>query len=612
MKRTYVKWWRLFRDSPQWEGLGIARTLVLSATVGAGAGLGAVLLVAMLQITQWFFFGFIANYEPSVPVGEPVFLKNLPEITGEIRRWTFLFLPAVGGLISGIIVHRFAPEAAGHGTDAAIEAYHFRGGRVRPAVPPIKAIATSLLIGSGGSAGCEGPITQIGSGFGSVLASALKLRVAERRALMAAGMGAGVGALFHAPMAGALFAAEVLYRDLDLEYEVLIPSIIASVTGYSVFSKVFGFHALFETPPYGFSRPEILPLYLLLAVVLAGGAQFYTWFFYSVHEKFEAVKISPALKPAIGGLLTGLVGFMFLPGLGSGYGIVQEALHYDWHMPREVAMSALGLMAGVFVLKTLTTSFSVGSGGSGGIFGPALVLGATLGGAVGIIFSLLLPGLEVPVGSFVMVGMVAFFGCAAKTPISVILMVGEMTANYRLLVPSMWVCMIAYMLSRRVSLYRAQLPNRFDAPIHRGEMISGVVRNIVVRDLLGTRRDFPFMTVQDDTPLSLMVDALASGMQSVFPVVGDDGRMLGEVTSADLESVVTSDPMLRATLMVSDIALQKHACVSEDDMLQTALRHMDREGVDNIVVVSSDNMQRPVGILSHNDVVTALRTGSAG
>ena len=171
MKRTYVKWWRLFRDSPQWEGLGIARTLVLSATVGAGAGLGAVLLVAMLQITQWFFFGFIANYEPSVPVGEPVFLKNLPEITGEIRRWTFLFLPAVGGLISGIIVHRFAPEAAGHGTDAAIEAYHFRGGRVRPAVPPIKAIATSLLIGSGGSAGCEGPITQIGSGFGSGLGS---------------------------------------------------------------------------------------------------------------------------------------------------------------------------------------------------------------------------------------------------------------------------------------------------------------------------------------------------------------------------------------------------------------------------------------------------------
>ena len=222
------------------------------------------------------------------------------------------------------------------GTDAAIEAYHFRGGKIRPIVPPIKAIATSLLIGSGGSAGCEGPITQIGSGFGSMLATALKLPVAERRALMAAGMGAGVGALFHAPMAGALFAAEVLYRDLDLEYEVLIPSIIASVTGYSVFSKVFGFHALFETPQYGFSRPENLPLYLLLAVILAGGARFYTWLFYTVHEKFMALKISPAFKPAIGGLLTGIVGFMFLPALGSGYGVMQEALRYDWTMTREV------------------------------------------------------------------------------------------------------------------------------------------------------------------------------------------------------------------------------------------------------------------------------------
>lgn len=230
----------------------------------------------------------------------------------------------------------------------------------------------------------------------------------------------------------------------------------------------------------------------------------------------------------------------------------------------------------------------------------------------GIIFSLLLPSVEVPVGSFVLVGMVAFFGCAAKTPISVILMVGEMTGNYRLLVPSMWVCMIAYMLSHRVSLYRAQLPNRFDAPIHRGKMISGVVRNIAVRELLGARCGFTFITAKEDTPLSLLVDALARGQQTVFPVVGDDGSMLGEVTSSDLEFVVTSDPMLRATLMVGDIALQKHAVVFEQDMLQTALRHMDNEGVYNIVVVSSDTIQRPVGILTHNDVVMALRTGNAG
>jgi CIC family chloride channel protein len=196
--------------------------IFLSALVGAVAGLGAVLLVSMLEFTQWLFMGKCVGYFPSGAANEPVMFEALHTAaargTGELRRWLIPILPALGGLITSFLVLKFAPEAEGHGTDSAIEAYHFRGGKVRPIVPPIKAIATSILIGTGGSAGCEGPITQIGSGFGSTLATLLKLPVAQRRMLMAAGMAAGVGALFHAPMAGALFAAEVLYRDLDIEY----------------------------------------------------------------------------------------------------------------------------------------------------------------------------------------------------------------------------------------------------------------------------------------------------------------------------------------------------------------------------------------------------------
>lgn len=597
-----------FRDAPMAQGLGIVRTLVLSALVGAGAGLGAVLLVSMLQLSEWFFLGFLGNYSPGVPGGEPVMFKNLPEFSGEVRRWVFLFLPMLGGLLSAFIVLKFAPEAEGHGTDAAIEAYHFRGGKVRPIVMPVKALATSILIGTGGSAGCEGPITQIGSGFGSMIATALRLPVSERRVLMAAGLGAGVGALFHAPMAGALFAAEVLYRDLDLEYEVLIPSIIASVTGYAVFSKIFGFHPLFEMPENFFYRPRMLLLYILLAVVLAFGARFYTWCFYTAHDKFGALKIPHVLKPALGGLLTGLVGFFFLPALCSGYGVIQEALKFGSHFEPGAAKASFILLAGVFFLKTLTTSFSVGSGGSGGIFGPAIVVGGSLGGAVGIAFSQLLPEWNVPAGAFTLVGMVAFFGCAAKTPISTILMVGEMTGNYRLLVPSMWVCIIAYMLSRKVSLYRSQLPNRFEAPVHRGSMISGVLNNMTVKELLGGEKQVRrFMTVDEQTPLAKIVDAMTANGQTVFPVLSTDGLMAGIVSGNDLTSVVTSDPMLRQTLMVEDLELQEHAVVTESDALQTVLGNMDSEDADNIVVVAADNRRKPIGIVSHNDVVEAYQ-----
>lgn len=601
-------WMDEFRNAPASEGLGIVRTLVLSAVVGIVAGLGAVLLVSLLQLSQWFFMGCLANYSPATPASEPVMFTHLPEVSGEIRRWAILLLPMIGGLISGAIVLKFAPEAEGHGTDSAIEAYHFRSGKVRPVVPPVKAVATALVIGTGGSAGCEGPITQIGSGFGSAVASMLGLPVRERRVLMAAGMGAGVGALFHAPMAGALFAAEVLYRDLDLEYEVLVPSIIASVSGYALFSKVFGFHPLFETPENVFYRPEMLLLYIVLAVILAGGARFYTWSFYQAHDVFKRLKIPPVLKPALGGLLTGVVGFFFLPAIGSGYGVIQEALRFGPRFDPGVGKAAFLLLAGVFVLKTLTTAFSVGSGGSGGIFGPAIVVGGALGGATGIAFSALLPSLSVPVGAFTLVGMVAFFGCAAKTPISTILMVSEMTGNYKLLVPSMWVCIIAYMLSRKVSLYRSQLPNRFEAPVHRGRMISGVINSVTVKQLLEAHRlKCAFITVRGDTPLGELVDVIAAGGQTVFPVLDSAGEMTGIVTRSDLREVLASDPMLRQTLMVDDLELQHHGVVTETDVLETVLRILDAEDAEEVVVVAVPGRNHPIGIVSHNDVVEAYQ-----
>ena len=605
---------RLLRTAPDERGAGIARTLVLSVVVGVCAGLGAVLLASLLDLFNWLFLGQIAGTELGGAAHEPEpFRALLPAVAGPPRRWALLLLPGLGGLLTGWFVQKFAPEAAGHGTDAAIEAYHFRGGRVRPVAVPVKALATSVLIGTGGSAGCEGPITQIGAGFGSMIANALGLPVATRRKLMAAGMGAGVGALFHAPLAGAIFAAELLYRDLDLEYEVLVPAIVASVTSHTLYSRLFGFQPLFDTPQNAFGNPQMLLLYIVLALVLAQGARFYTWAFYTAHERFSRSRIPAWLRPAVGGLATGLVGCLFLPALGSGYGTIQDALRFDSSYTLGSHGAAFLLLAGVFFAKTLTTAFSVGSGGSGGIFGPALVCGGALGGAVGMLFATLLPSWGVKPGSFVLVGMVAFFGCAAKAPISMILMIGEMTGNYHLLVPSMWVVIIAYLLTRRVSLYRSQLPNRFEAPVHRPALVSGTLGCLTVRDVLAQRRGRreAFVTVTPHTPLSRLFDELSRNAQAVFPVAGPGGALAGVVTRRELDVALESDPVFRQMMMVEDLALARHPVVSGAEPLRSVLAKMDADDAEAIVVVSDDAPPRPAAILTHNDIAAAYQAEMA-
>ncbi len=604
MNPRWRSWLHELREGAPTEGLGLWRSLSLSALVGVGAGCGAVVLVVLLQFCSWIFLGRMAGYQPQVPAYEPRLLEFCTIATDGFRRWTILVLPALGGLLSGWFVLRLAPEAEGHGTDSAIEAYHFRGGRIRPIVPPVKALAAALVIGTGGSAGLEGPISQIGAGIGSTISRLLRLNAPQRRLLMAAGMAGGVGALFHAPMAGALFAAEVLYRDLDLEYEVLVPSIVASVTAYTVFSSVFGFHPLFQTPDLRFEHPRELLVYLLLALVVAAGSRFYTHAFYGIHDAFHRLRFPRALKPALGGLLTGLVGFFFLPAVGAGYGTVQRALVHGTPLAARFGAVSFGLLAGVFLIKTMTTAFSVGSGGAGGIFGPAIVVGGALGGATGLVLDGLLPGWNLSVGSFTMLGMVSFFGCVANTPVSTILMVSEMTGNYHLLVPAMWVCILAYVINRKIRLYRSQLPNRFEAPVHRGSMIASVLRTLRVSDLL-ERSQRTFKTVHpNDSALQLSRPLRETG-QSVYPVVHDDGTLAGVVTASSLRALTATGRDLWQTLLADDLIDHEAATVTALDTLQTVLHRLRHHHEEQIVVCDESTPPRPVGILSHNDIMTA-------
>ena len=286
------------------------RLLGLAALVGIVAGLGAIVFYVATRVVEHYALGVVAGYYPEPRPGGEATLSWLPVAAHPFFPWLLLVIPAIGGLISGVLVFTFAPEAEGHGTDSVIAAYHYKQGQIRPRVPLVKIIASSITLGTGGSGGREGPIAQIGAGFGSLLGNMLRLRPAERRVLMAAGMGAGIGAIFRAPLAGTIFAAEVLYSSTEFEPEVIIPAGIASVISYCVYGMFSGWEPLFTIPPdLTFTNPLRLGPYLLLALFMALLAALYTHTFYGCKGLFDRLPIRKHFRPAIGAFLTGLVAF---------------------------------------------------------------------------------------------------------------------------------------------------------------------------------------------------------------------------------------------------------------------------------------------------------------
>lgn len=567
------------------------RQLLLCAVVGLIAGLGAIAFFTLLDLGRWFFMEYLIGYQPAPPGGEsPMFTPPL----SELRRWLFLVVPAAGGLLSGVLIYSLAPEAEGHGTDAAIDAYHNKAGKVRVRVPLVKAIASAITIGSGGSGGREGPIAQIGSGFGSMLATWLHLKPYERRVLMAAGMGAGIGAIFHAPLAGALFSAEVLYRELDQEYEVIIPSVVASIVAYGVFATKFGWSPLFTNPGFRFDNlTELLP-YFVLALVVSAGAIGYIKAFYGTRDLFAKIRIPNHFKPMIGGIGVGLIGYFLPEAIGTGYGFAQQALY---------GKIGFGILFAVGATKIFTTSFSIGSGGSGGVFGPAVVIGAALGGGTGLLMAKVFPGMNLQPGAFAIVGMAGFFSGAANTPISTIIMVSEMTGNYNLLVPAMWVCFLAYILCKRYTIYEMQLPSRFDAPVHITDMMQAVLQRIPVEVAMAGRPFFKLITVREDSDLHELAELYSHSQYSSFPIVDAGGRAISMVSGRELKTIISREEL--SHLIVAGDLAHPLVKITPDNNLFEAVKMMAATGEDEICVVDSHDRDRVVSILGRNDVISA-------
>ncbi len=484
------------------------RLLILAILVGIVSGCGALFFYFATNSVEHLTLGTIGNFHPPLEgTPESSFHHFIDSLSVPHRWWLFL-LPAVGGLLSGWLVYKFAPEAEGHGTDGALEAFHRKQGIIRGRVPIVKTIASIVTIGTGGSAGREGPIAQIGAGFGSFVATKLGLSVMDRRILLLAGMAGGVGATFRSPLGGALFAVEVLYRDPEFEHEGLIPCIISSIVAYSLFGAVTGWEPLLDTPLFRFDHPTELLLYLVLGIVCALFGVFYVKSFYGMRTLFRKVPIADWLKPALGGLLLGILALFIPQVLGSGYGWVQAALY---------GKMALWVMLTIALAKVVATSLTISSGGSGGVFAPSLVIGAMLGGAFGGMAEQLFPMLTQDPRAYVLVGMAGFFAGVANAPIATLIMVSELTGNYGLLAPLMLVCVIAMLVMRKNSIYEKQVACRFDSPAHLGDFVIDILEGVQVKSLAHKGR-VPTV-IPEGMTLPQILDTIAAAKTAYYPII---------------------------------------------------------------------------------------------
>ena len=560
----------------------VQRWTALSILVGIVGGIVAILFYSGLYYATYYILGGIGGYFPVTPRGD---VDLLSVVTGQPNRLLLVLLPMLGGLLAGYLVYRFAPEAEGEGTNSVLDSYHHKQGKIKTRVPFIKALTSMITIGSGGSAGREGPISQISAGFGSILATRLHLSDRDRRILVICGMAAGVGSIIKAPLGGAIFAIEVMYRQ-GSESEGIVPAFISSTIAYSIFCSVFGWGSMFIMPNYQFTNPYELVFYALLGMACAAVGIFYVHIFYGMRNVFKRLTIPQHFRPAIGGFLLGILAFFIPESLGVGYGLIQQALDQQL---------VVGLMLLLVFAKIIATSFTISSGGSGGVFAPTLVIGAMLGGVLGLTFHTLFPTIVMQPATFVLVGTAALLAGVAKTPIAAIIMVSELTGNYNLLPPLMLASTLAYVLSGRWSIYEKQVSTRMDSPAHRREMTIDVLELITAKEAMTG----DIITVDPATKIQTVLNLIHKYGHLGYPVL-DNLELVGMVTFEDAEKVPTDE---RNSVIVGDIMTRSLIVTYEDENLEEALRKLLDNNIGRLPVVDRDDPARLLGLLTKYDII---------
>lgn len=554
--------------------------VTVGLAVLAGLGVGGAYLVFHYLIGLVQELGFVRAAVWLSPLG----------------RFYVILIPALGGLLVGPLVVFLAPEAKGHGVPEVMEAVALRGGRIRPIVALVKSVASAVTIGSGGSVGREGPIVQIGSAVGSALGQWLRLSDRRIRTLVACGAAGGIAATFKAPIAGVIFAVEVILGEVEVESigNVVLAAVTASVVG----RFAFGASPVFAVPRYNLVSPWELAFYVVLGALAALVGVAFTRILYVLEDAFGHWQAPAYLKPAAGGLLVGLVGLAYPQVFGSGYETIGKSL---------LGTMDVGLSLVLLGAKLLATSFTLGSGASGGIFAPSLYMGAMLGAAFGSIVHALWPTITAGSGAYAIVGMAAVFSGAARAPLTAMMILFEMTDDYRIILPLMSACVVSTFVAgllHRESIYTEKLVRR-GIRLQRGRDID-VMQGITVGEVMEPDPEW----VPPDLPLRDLADKFATSHYNGFPVLDGEGRLFGVVTLEDLERV-TREGKRRPGATVQEIATTSLVVAYPDEPLWVALKRMGLRDVGQLPVVRREDPKRLVGWLRRNDIVRAYNIAIA-
>src|ERR1035441_4321678 len=561
--------------------------------IGVGAGLGALALIWCINLVKHFVLGTLVGYIAPLPGGE----GGMSQYSFHMSRpWMLPLVTTAAGLVGGFLTWKFAPQTAGIGTNAAIRAFH-NSEKLNFKTSIFKLVTSAITIGGGLTSGREGPIAQIGASTGASIASLLKLTARERNIALAAGLGAGIAAIFKAPQAGAIIAAEIFYKE-DFEVEALVPALIAAVIGYTIVGAAMGFQPIFTPPPQAtqFDHPWSLILFALLGVGCALLARFLFTVFFQIEKFFKRFPLW--IATAIGGFCTGIIGLLIPSVVGTGYGWAQFAIAQDVQLlpPLMLLLAAVAEIVGA--------SLTLGSGNSGGIFGPCVVTGGMFGGAFGYGAAYLFPSAMPHPGTYAIVGMIAFFAAAAKAPISTIIMISEMTGGYGLLGPAMFAVVTAFILSGKRTIFPAQVNSRLDSPFHADEFEPIVLHRVKTADVMIYLPVYVNANASASEAMSLMGDyGLAS-----LPVV-EQNKLSGRGTLLAIHRVAETE---RRTVQVKDVMSHDSPMAYPDEDLFTILKRFAAKDVGNLPVVTREKPDCPIGLITRSGLWAALETAKEG
>jgi CIC family chloride channel protein len=564
---TYKRFTRRFVRSET------ALLIVLGSVVGIATGFGAVAFIWLIQNAKELFFG------------RSLFFLNHMVTHGEY--WVIV-MPAIGGALAGPIVYRFAKEAKGHGVPEVMEAVALKGGLIRPRVALAKSVASAICIGSGGSAGREGPIIQIGSTVGSAIGQLFRMSSSRVTTLVGCGAAAGISAVFNAPIAGVIFSLEIILGDFAIRTfsPVIFSSVIASVV-----SRAFlGNSPAFAVPAYSLVSAWEIPVYIGLGVVGAFVALAFTHTLYFAEDRFDALKVPGPVKPIVGGLAVGTIGLFFPQVFSDGYETIINALH------GELSIYLLGALV---VLKIAATSFTLGSGNSGGIFAPSLFMGAVVGGLYGELAHYLFPAVTASSGAYALVGMAAVVSGTTHAPITALLIIFEMTGDYRIILPLMIVVVLSTLVARKVtgeSIYTLKLVRR-GIRLRAGRDVN-VLESIKVSEVMERHYD----AIRDITPLNQIFSIMKSSGSNFFPVVDYRGHIAGTLSFQDLRTLILEKPDIDALVIAQDICHPHPPYLYPDDTLDKALQKLALRDLEFLPVLAHDKSQRLIGILKKSDI----------